>query len=489
MIPAMQQWPCLVFLISLAVTLPAVWTQAAPDETTCYADDEYPYLFFSSKTAYQYIYDKKPQLIPNCKPVQIWMLARHGTRYPRKSEILRMKDLPALRDQILRNYERRDVEKKLCEKDLANLGKWTYNLTTDLDNALTFQGHDDLLFLAKRMRSKFPILNDAAGFSPEQIQNHFAFRSTNTPRTKDSAEAFLEGLFGGRSSSVHIPPPQDNDPLIKSYGNCSTWEKEVDSETNKREVTLFEEGPLMKGIIASISKRLGFSYNLTLEKVDMMYEMCRYEKAWHLQTLPAWCAAFSKRELKVLEYQNDLNYYYKSGYGNSMNQRMACPLVKDMFEKFSKTATLQNPTLTDIGALGSFYFSHTTMILLLLTRLDIAHDKVPLDHDNFATQNKRLWRTSLIDPFAANLAAVFYKCSQGEENQVAFYLNEHIVDYPGCNVGLCPWSFLENKFKSVVQPDSCNLDFCNNSSPSLTPVLAPLIILACVITLVCPWLA
>lgn len=67
-----------------------------------------------------------------------------------------------------------DIEKRLCEKDLSNLKKWTYNLTADLDNALTFQGHDDLLFLAKRMRSKFPILNDAAGFSPEMIQKHFA---------------------------------------------------------------------------------------------------------------------------------------------------------------------------------------------------------------------------------------------------------------------------------------------------------------------------
>uniref|UniRef100_A0A8D8Y336 Multiple inositol polyphosphate phosphatase 1 n=1 Tax=Cacopsylla melanoneura TaxID=428564 RepID=A0A8D8Y336_9HEMI len=464
----------LLLQLSLLVLLPVVLTQSTPEEYTCYAEDEYPYLFFSSKTAYQYIYDKKPQVIPHCKPVQIWMLARHGTRYPRKKEIQKMKDLLTLRAQVLKNFERRDVEKRFCEKDLTNLNKWNYNLTDDLDNQLTFQGHDDLLFLAKRMRSKFPILNDAAGFSPEQIQNHFQLRYTNTPRTKDSAEAFVEGLFGGRQ--VNMPPPIENDPLIKSYGNCSTWEHEVDSETNKREVTLFEEGPLMKGVISSISQRLGFNYNLSLDKIDLMYEMCRYEKAWHLQTLPAWCAAFSKRELKVLEYYNDLNYYYKAGYGNTLNQKLACPLVKDMFDKFSKTATLRDPTLTDIGALGSFYFSHTTMILLLLTRLDIAHDKVPLDHDNFATQNKRLWRTSLIDPFAANLAAVFYKCTQGEENQIAFYLNEHIVDYPGCNVGLCPWPFIESKFKSVVKSETCNLDFCFNGSTGLSPTLGSLIL-------------
>ncbi|KAI5723557.1 hypothetical protein M8J76_008015 [Diaphorina citri] len=319
------------------------------------------------------------------------------------------------------------------------------------------------------MRTKFPILNDAAGFSPEQIQSHFLIRHTQTPRTKESAEAFVEGLFGGRASSVIIPPAQDNEMLIKPYINCTPWEQAVDDEIHTREATLFEEGPLMKGLIASVSRRLGFTYNLTLEKIDQIYETCRYEKALHLQTLPAWCASFSKRELKILEYYEDLKYYYKDGFGNNVSGRMACPLVKDMFEKFSKTATLRDPTLTDIGQLGTFYFTHTTMILLLLHRLDIAHDKVPPTHDNFATQNKRLWRTSLIDPFAANLAAV------------AFYLNEHIVDYPGCNVGLCSWSFLENKFRTVVQPETCNLDFCFNASPSLSPALG--VVLLSVITL------
>lgn len=51
------------------------------------------------------------------------------------------------------------------------------------------------------------------------------------------------------------------------------------------------------------------------------------------------------------------------------------------------------------------------MIQLLITALGTAEDSVPLTSDNYHTPNiqRRLWRTSLIDPFAANLVAVLYK--------------------------------------------------------------------------------
>lgn len=31
-----------------------------------------------------------------------------------------------------------------------------------------------------------------------------------------------------------------------------------------------------------------------------MYESCRYEKAWHKNTKPAWCAVFSQEDLEVM---------------------------------------------------------------------------------------------------------------------------------------------------------------------------------------------
>jgi hypothetical protein len=45
-----------------------------------------------------------------------------------------------------------------------------------------------------------------------------------------------------------------------------------------------------------------------------------------------------------------------------------------------------------------------------------------------------------------------------------FYLNEGVYDYPGCNVGLCSWKFVESKFKHYLQPDGCNDGVCHDRS-------------------------
>lgn len=51
----------------------------------------------------------------------------------------------------------------------------------------------------------------------------------------------------------------------------------------------------------------------------------------------AWCAAFTKEHLKILEYAEDLKYYYNDGYGHEMNAKLGCPPLKDMFQRFERT--------------------------------------------------------------------------------------------------------------------------------------------------------
>lgn len=59
---------------------------------------------------------------------------------------------------------------------------------------------------------------------------------------------------------------------------------------------------------------------------------------------------------------------------------------------------------------------------------------------------------------------MIYRCEQGdEENKVMFYLNEGVYDYPGCNVGLCSWKFIEHKFKKYLTPNGCN-EVCHEQS-------------------------
>lgn len=70
------------------------------------------------------------------------------------------------------------------------------------------------------------------------------------------------------------------------------------------------------------------------ETIDAIYDACRYEKAWTVTKLSPWCAVFSKEELRILEYREDLDYYYKAGYGREINARLGCPLLHDMMQHF-----------------------------------------------------------------------------------------------------------------------------------------------------------
>lgn len=62
--------------------------------------------------------------------------------------------------------------------------------------------------------------------------------------------------------------------------------------------------------------------------------MCRFDKAWNVSGRSPWCAAFSKDELIILEYLQDLESYYESGYGDKLNLQLGCMPIKDMIEGF-----------------------------------------------------------------------------------------------------------------------------------------------------------
>ena len=95
------------------------------------------------------------------------------------------------------------------------------------------------------------------------------------------------------------------------------------------------------------------------EDIDLMYNMCSFDKAWRPKKLSPWCAAFSQSDLEVscrpngkvivnatliirfcnfclqiLEYREDLEYYYEDGYGFPINYVQACPPVKDVYDNF-----------------------------------------------------------------------------------------------------------------------------------------------------------
>lgn len=432
----------MLLLVATLVAFSSVHVSSARDVDFCFADEDDPYLYMGTKTAYHFVHGGKTrfQTVPNCQPVQIWMLAAHGTRCPTVDEIHKIVSLTDLKEQIINNHETRG-EGHMCNRDLENLRRWQPDdyLSPQRAEVLTPQGVEDMKLLARRLQSNFPelLLPNANNITSA----NYKFYATEA---RESMESFMEGLFGSRWA---IPPEDSslNDTLLTADKSCESWENEEDSrkDESSAERDKFNARPEFQNLLKNVSRRLGFLYSISIENIDAMYDACRYEKAWTVTKLSPWCAVFSKEELRILEYREDLYYYYKAGYGRNIKNRLVCFLLKDMRKHFRNIADdqiLNNPA-------GIFYFSDIITLQNLLTFMAINEDSGMLTSYNYKDMARRQWRTSLISSYAANLIAVFYKCNDiNGRNKVMFYLAEKPVQYEDCQVGLCDWEFVKRRF-------------------------------------------
>ena len=90
--------------------------QADEDADRCYANEEDPYVLFSTKTSYLEVDNENvdPVILPGCEAKSFWLVARHGTRNPGKKAIKKIKKhVPRLRDKIVENFENGKGEKNV----------------------------------------------------------------------------------------------------------------------------------------------------------------------------------------------------------------------------------------------------------------------------------------------------------------------------------------------------------------------------------------
>ena len=287
---------------------------------------------------------------------------------------------------------------QLCADDIDKLGDWflDQNLTSDYANHLTIQGWNDLKFLAINFQKAFGNL-----IQPKYSKEKFKFGFTNTQRTEASYKAFVEGIFGPDADKLIVTKPEPDHSILlwptkpcKKYHSVSQRVKQRGSEYHK-----FQKSSVFKKTLKEFSARLGLNYTLSPRKLDLIWDMCRYEQAWYFQNVSPWCAAFLPEDIKVVEYQEDLKYYYKSGYGSGFHSNLMCAAVQDML------TNLQSDQMPDVIA----YFSHVPANLLLLTALEYAKDSEALKGSNYDQMKNRKFRSSILAPFAGNLAAVKYE--------------------------------------------------------------------------------
>jgi hypothetical protein len=83
-------------------------------------------------------------------------------------------------------------------RQAVNRWRWNETVNDRNSNALTSQGIMDMKFLARRYASKFEDL-----MREPYSENTYSFQYTDTDRTHDSYQAYIEGLFKNNAYQVH----------------------------------------------------------------------------------------------------------------------------------------------------------------------------------------------------------------------------------------------------------------------------------------------
>lgn len=164
------------------------------------------------------------------------------------------------------------------------------------------------------------------------------------------------------------------------------------------------------------------------------------------------------QQANILEYFEDMKYYYQSGPGGKYNKNIHCYTVSDMI----------NHMKSNDGPKVVAYFSHASAIQLFLTSLGLFSDTEALRADNYEKMKERKWRTSLISPFAANAAIVKYKCDKNSsietEDKIKLYLNERAIELDQCDSPSdgCRLSEISKIF-SYFEQNNCEKIYCDKN--------------------------
>ncbi|GMH45027.1 hypothetical protein BSKO_12984 [Bryopsis sp. KO-2023] len=384
-----------------------------------------PREFLSSKVIYKKraSFDGAPQSSAvgspkGCKPKFLYMVARHGTRWPTTKRFDLMKNLEGV------------------FKNRTNYEKYPWMENWELpfdekDGALHPIGEMEMTMLAQRLHQQFP---DLLG-GPYSKSKYFV-RSTYKSRAIRSAESFVEGLFGDAQVEV-MTVPKGKDELLRFFE--TNLEYKTKSKEHKEKFKEWVEEAIYPSIVKEIEKRAGFERS-SLEPwvANAIMSLCQTQGAL-LDEIDRGCALLSKQELETLEWMEDSYHFFLKGPSENLNCCIARPLLNDLIYRLEVASKqLLDSTMENVR----LHFGHAETIYPLLCLLGIGSQPLTERILPFPMVTReredRFWRASRIIPMAGNFLATLYDCGEGGgAPKVRFSWNEQIVTGDWCQETEC----------------------------------------------------
>lgn len=387
-----------------------------------------------------------------CVAVHINLVARHGSRRPTEKRVKMFEDF----SERLRHLSTEAAKSQNENTSLppAWISGWKSPWSDkQIGGELLPKGEEELYDIAQRFKLRYPeILTDK--YHPAV----YPIIATQVGRSSASAVAFGMGLFAGqgtlgagkhRAFSV-ITDTKDRDILLRFHDTCMAYKE------SKR-----IRKPLVSGwqsqVYELVAKAVRGRYHLALNADDVtnLWLLCRNEASL-LDVVDQACALFTAEEVELLEWADDLGMHHLKGYGEKINYRMGVPLLDDIVKSIDRAmAADQSHKLVEKARLR---FAHAETVIPFICLLGLfleGRDVKEVQSENpleapVRPPQVRLWRGSIVAPFAANTALVLYKCpvdgGVGVKYLVQALHNEKPVIMPACNgTHFCPVETFKEK--------------------------------------------
>lgn len=401
---------------------------------------------------------------PDCMPVHLNLVARHGTRAPTKK---RIKEL----DQFA---ERMKVLAHSSPQAPAWMKEWSSPWKgRKLGGELLVKGEEEMFELGKRVISKFPMI-----FKDDYHPDLYLMSATQVPRSAASAVAFGMGLFAGKGTlgpGLHrafsvISDSRLHDIHLRFFESCQTYKE---SKTRRMPAVSSVQEEVYAQIAVSLMER--FELNVSSNDVSTLWFLCKQEAAV-LDIVDQACALFTREEVELLEWADDILLHHLKGYGESINYRMGVRLLMNVFECMERAISgsegAQVPNSVERAHLR---FAHAETLIPFICLLGLFLDdqdmqkiqrELPLEPP-VPPPKKRLWRGSVVSPYGANTKVILYKCSSSEDVKsdgaknflVQVLHNERPMTLPACDgAHFCPfevfkervvWPHLKHSYDSI----------------------------------------
>ncbi|KAF0692568.1 Aste57867_16380 [Aphanomyces stellatus] len=359
---------------------------------------------------------------PSCKPIQINMVVRHGTRYPT--------------EKVIRSISA--VAKKLQDHSRV-LPSWLEEWDVDVyyplhqSGMLASTGVDELVALGTRMRRKY-----ASSFAPAFTKTSYTFEHTWKERTGESASSFAFGFFGGHQPVHYEVAAKGSDAELRFFDNCPLFDVAVEQNASATlQYTLFGQGDVMAATVRHFQSIFRLA-SLTAKDIDAAYDACAFDVAvFGIES--HWCSLFSPTLLASMEYFKELKQYYRKSHGNFMAVAIAAPLLRDIAD------AMTNRTDGVTSVQGHFRFAHAETLLPLLSLVGLQRDDAPLLASTPSFERK--FKSAELAPFGGNVAFVLHACDHPSEYVVEMVVNERQTSTPGLGCVFCPLSHWLGHYK------------------------------------------